>query len=387
MNKITQEELLWKHRSEHTQINILQFAPYFPPHKWWLETVAEEIAGYWTKKWYWEVINITFDVWQDKTINYSQKWYKVLLLPSFDIISNFPVPKFWKKEFWSVLKELKKYISVNENIRVISHTRFFLSSLIAWILARNNKIKWIHIEHGSDYVKLSSKIKSKISYIYDRIIWKWIFKKADKILAISKACKKFIVEEFADREVEVFYRGMNFENISKNIKKKWDIQFIFIWRLVKLKWVSDLISAYKKWNFYQKLVIIWDGEEIVNLKNISPWFNIEFLWFKNKEFIYNYLQENNCIVINPSYQEWMPTTILEALMNSCPVIASNVWWTSEITNQNDWQLFEAGNIEKLSEKIDYVLHNYENLRWKSFSQIKDSFDREKNIEVLFDKIK
>ena len=369
------------------QINILQFTPYFPPHKGWLETVAEEIADYWTKKQYWEVINITFDVWQINNTNYSQKWYKVYLLPSFDIIPNFPVPKFWKNEFWLIFKELKKYISKNENIRIISHTRFFLSSFIAWLFARRYWIKWIHIEHGSDYVKLSSKFKSKISYIYDKIIWKWIFKKADKILAISKACKKFIVDEFINREVEVFYRGMSFENISENANKQGNIQFIFIWRLVTLKGVSDIINAYKKWKFTNKLVIIWDGEEKNNLQNISDWCNIEFLWFKDKDFIYKYLQENNCIVINPSYQEWMPTTVLEALMNSCPVIATNVWWTSEISNGSDLKLFESGNIWELIEKIQFSVKNYENLQWNSFFKIKEKFDRENNIENLFNKVR
>jgi len=64
----------------------------------------------------------------------------------------------------------------------------------------------VHIEHGSDYVILSSKLKNKVSYLYDRLIGKWIFKKADAIVAISEACKKFINNEFFDREVSVFYR-------------------------------------------------------------------------------------------------------------------------------------------------------------------------------------
>ena len=369
------------------KMNILQFTPYFPPHKWGVETVAEEIADYWTKKWYWEVINVTFDVWQDQTTHYSQKWYKVFLLPSFDIISNFPVPKFWKKDFWRVLKELRSYISENKNTRVISHTRFFLSSFIAGIFARKNKLQWIHIEHGSDYVKLSSKLKSKISYMYDKIIWKWIFKRADKILAISEACKKFIIKEFIERKIEVFYRGMSFENILEKIEKKWEIQFVFIWRLVKLKWVEDLIEVYKKWKFSEKLMIIWDGEERKYLEKKSQWLNIEFLWFKDKDFIYKYLQENNCIVINPSYQEWMPTTILEALMNSCPVIASDVWWTSEISDWDDLVLYKAGNVVQLIEKIQFSLENYDELKWKSFWSVESKFDRENNIEVLFDKVK
>jgi len=55
-------------------------------------------------------------------------------------------------------------------------------------------------------VKLSSKFKTKLSIIYDKIFGKWIFKKADKVLAISEACKNFINKEFIKREVSVFYR-------------------------------------------------------------------------------------------------------------------------------------------------------------------------------------
>jgi len=43
------------------KINIIQFLPYFPPHKWGLETVAEELAYHYVKAWYGEVINVTFD--------------------------------------------------------------------------------------------------------------------------------------------------------------------------------------------------------------------------------------------------------------------------------------------------------------------------------------
>jgi hypothetical protein len=56
------------------------------------------------------------------------------LLPSFDIVPNFPVPKFWKKEFWNVLKELKPLLTSpyqgRDSSVIITHTRFFLSSFI-----------------------------------------------------------------------------------------------------------------------------------------------------------------------------------------------------------------------------------------------------------------
>ena len=204
------------------KINLIQFLPYFPPHKWWVETVAEELGRFYVNWNYWEVINITFDVGQDYNnswleyiiwknnikIWYKQNWYTVYLLPSFDIISNFPVPKFWKKEFWEILKFVWN-VSKKDKTIIQTHTRFFLSSFLGWLFAKYHKIKWVHIEHWSDYVKLWSKLKTLISVIYDKIIWKWIFKNADKLVAISNACKKFINWEFVkNREVEVIYRWL-----------------------------------------------------------------------------------------------------------------------------------------------------------------------------------
>jgi len=50
------------------KINIVQFLPYFPPHKGGLETHAQERAKWRVKKWYGKVINIT------SNIDIKQKW-------------------------------------------------------------------------------------------------------------------------------------------------------------------------------------------------------------------------------------------------------------------------------------------------------------------------
>jgi hypothetical protein len=52
MNKI-QDELLWNNKRGGTGVNIIQFLPYFPPHKWWLETIAEELSFFYLSKNYW----------------------------------------------------------------------------------------------------------------------------------------------------------------------------------------------------------------------------------------------------------------------------------------------------------------------------------------------
>ena len=382
------------------KINLLQFTPYFPPHKWWVETVVEEIWDYWIKKWYWDVINITFDVGQKSNINYSQKWYKVFLFPSFDIIPNFPVPKFWKKEFWLIFKELKKYISKNENIRIISHTRFFLSSLIAGIFARKYSIKWIHIEHGSDYVKLSSKFKSKISYIYDKIIWKWIFKKADQILAISEACKKFIVDEFVQREVEVFYRGVNFpENLpqveSLSQKFPWKKIIGFVGRLLKWKNVESLIIAYNNilnnWENNIQLVIVGDWEDLDRIQKIDKDNQIYFTWSKQFNEALAYQKQFDIHMHPSSPWGWLATTLLQAMNYGCYIVATpNEWGKEVIVDGDNGILIKDDSVLIIQEWLLKALNDFEKkieYSQKNKQIIKNNFTWEKNIEILFDKIK
>ncbi len=382
------------------KLNIIQFLPYFPPHKWGLETVAEEIWIYRNKTELWKCINIitNFEQKEEQQENekirfgreiiwYKKNWTENLVVPSLEIINNFPVYKIWDKKYRLIKKYIKEKVWDNKNqYKVITHTRFFLTSLIGWIFTKSNKIQWVHIEHGSDYVKLSSTLKNKIAYLYDRMFGKRIFKKADKVLAISNACKEFIKNKFIKRNVEVFYRWLEIQNLEKT-KKSWDIILLFIGRLVKLKGVDLLVKAYQQSNIKNKLIIVWDGEEKNNLEKLSKWYNIEFLWFKNKTYIINFLSKNNCIVINPSYQEGLPTTVIEWLITWNVVIASDVWGTSEISKQKDLLLFNSWNQEELTEKIFFTIKNYKNLQGESKDYVKEKFSWEHNILKLYEFVK
>jgi hypothetical protein len=295
------------------KINIIQFMPYFPPHKWGLETVWKEIWENWKKNSLWNFINIITQFNQNEELNKNDKiifentiiWYKKdgvenLVCPSLEIINNFPVYKIWNKKYKLILKYINIKIWDNvDDFRVITHTRFFLTSFIWWLFARNphltspkgreinGSIKWIHIEHWSDYVKLSSKIKTNLSIIYDKTFWKWIFKKADKILAISQACKNFINREFINREVKVFYRWIKFfknTKIKENLSERFNNKIIiwYVWRLYKWKNVESLIKAF--YNLDERiqkkfqLVIVWDWEDFERLKKIDKENKIYFTW-------------------------------------------------------------------------------------------------------------
>ena len=393
------------------KINIIQFLPYFPPHKWWVETVWEETGKYWSKNNMWYFINIVPNFaqkkelennnkifYKEKIIWYKKDWYEVLICPSIEIINNFPMYKIWDKKYWIIIEYLKdKILEGKDDFRVITHTRFFLTSFIWWIFARQNNIKWIHIEHGSSYVKLSSKIKSHLSIIYDKSFWKWIFKKADRVLAISNACKKFINKEFVSREVDVFYRGLDFskkitiyENLNE--KFKWKTIIWYVGRLYKWKNVESLINAYYLLdNKNIQLVIVWNWEDFDRLKLLDIENEVYFTWWKNFEEALSY-QKQFDIHIHPSSPGWwLATTLLQAMNLWCMIVATPNEWAKEVIEDNkNGFLLENDNIEEIKRGIELAINNFDKKEKFSLENkkiIEEKFKWERNIFKLYDLIK
>lgn len=384
---------------------ILKFSPYFPPHKWWLESHIQERSKRRHKKWYWEVINITTPMWQEDLINKNNEiiykwqtiWYKttqyeIITLDAFDLIPVFPFPKFRSKKFRITIKYLKQKIkSYNKkDIVVNTHTRFFLTSLVWGIFAKCNWLKWIHIEHGVDFVKLASKFKTKIAWLYDQTIGRYVFRCSNIVIGISWWCQRF-ANKFTKKEIPVIHRGIDFEtkNFSKNNKSN-TVNLWFVGRLVKLKWIDLLINAFyaiQKHTPNLKLEILWDWDEKERLqtmvKSINMQNKIKFLWFKDKNYIANNFLPNTNIIVNPSYQEWLPTSVLEWLLAKCVVVATNVWWTPEISKEKDLILVNPWDKNKLQKGLEDAIKNHAKLKWLSYNSVKNHFDWNKNIEKYY----
>lgn len=395
---------MWK------KINIIQFLPYFPPHKWWLETVAEELSYFYVQEWYGEVINIISSIWQDikdeipaiyhnnSIIWYKQRWYTVYIIPSFDLISNFPVPKFWKREFWEILRRIKCSILDSQEEYVIqTHTRFFLSTLLGGIFSRYYGKKWVHIEHGSDYVRLWSKTKSNLSYLYDRLIWKWIFKNADIIIAVSEACKKFIINNFIDRDISIIYRWLEIDTKSTELTEDLKVQFPwkiiigFIWRILKWKNVDTLIKAYYQLNTDLvnriQIVVIWDGEELQNLKKLDTKSKIHFTWSQEFDTAIVLQKQFDIHFHTSSPGGGLATTLLQAMYLWCLIVATPYEWADEvIKNWENGILLEDDSIDTFILWIEDGVASLEKReKWSKVNEaiINNKFAWKKNITQFY----
>lgn len=77
------------------------------------------------------VKNLASDVVRGETKDLSQ-FSDTLFTPSFDLVYNFPFPKFWSKVFWKQIQEIKYW---HPDV-ILTHTRFFLQSMFGGLLAK-----------------------------------------------------------------------------------------------------------------------------------------------------------------------------------------------------------------------------------------------------------
>jgi glycosyltransferase involved in cell wall biosynthesis len=376
-------------------MKILVFCPYYPPHIGGLETHADEFNKYLSRK----GADITVftprlpEESPEEEVKYGS--VEIIRFPAFEIIPNYPLPKFWSLKFWclfSGLFEKKFYI-------VISRTRFFSTSLLALLYSKIKSVRWIHIEHGSDFVQLSSKFKTAIAKLYDYTFGFIIFKFSNLNISISRAVQKFVYK-FDGKNSPVIYRGLDIEEIDKinpdlGMKEKFKDKIIisFVGRLYKWKGVENSILAIKSLpeELKEKIIflVVGDGEDFSCLKEISKNENsIEMLGNFPREKAISILKISDIYLHSAYMGGGLSTSLLEAMYSRCTVIATpNEGADEVIENNKNGFLIEKSDPKLIAEKIKEILgKNTEEQKIAAKKSIEENFIWEKSIEKYLELI-
>lgn len=319
-------------------MNILDFSPYYAPHIGGMEKYAEELHEHLATQGC-DITVFTPRIPKSIPEEENKPHIHIIRYPACEIIFNYPLPCVWEKVFW---KQWKKINATQFHI-TISTVRFFVQPLMALFFAKRHRIPLIHIEHCSDYVK-NTFIVSFISRIVDMTIGRFALSHADTIIAPSQSAARF-VHILSGRKATIIYRGMPFTEIDaippdntlrQRIGDKTVI--MYVGRLIFGKGVIRVLRAIRLLQRKDILfLIVGDGPERKPLEEYVAEHALseQVSFFGNVPFqqVISMLKVTD-IFINPSYNEGLPTSVLEAGVCRRAIIATSVGGTQEILTHN-----------------------------------------------------
>ena len=383
------------------RIRLIIFPGYYVPHIGGLETHVDEFAKYLANDENYDIYIFAPNIPKCKDFEIRHNNVKVYRYPAFEIISNYPIPNIFNIKFWKMFFNLYK---LNFDI-VMTRTRFFSNTFLGFFFAKfrlNRKNKLIHVEHGSAFIKVENEFTNKLAYFYDKIIGKIIFKKSDCVIAISKAVKEFIVENFINGEggedIPIIYRGLEIKYI-KSIKENNDIKerfknklkLCFVGRLYKWKGVENIIKAYEMLptDIKEKtvLIIVGYGEDIERLKKLSGDYLDNNVYFTGKKDFKDAIGTVKAcdIYIHSSYRGGgLSSSLLQAMCCGSAIVASPYEGGDEvIINENTGILLKDNSPNDIKNGIIKLVNNNDLIEIygrnaKKF--IKDNFDWRSSVE-------
>ncbi len=231
-------------------------------------------------------------------------------------------------------------------------------------------------------------------------IFKYIFRKADRITAISTFLADWAKEMGATAPITVVPNGIDYEKFSKPIsedqRKKIrsdfgftenDIVLVTTGRLVYKNAVEDIIAALAKLDPIYKFLSVGTGDDEKALREIAQNLKVEsrIVWkgFVSHDELPAYLKSSE-IFVRPSRSEGLGNSFLEAMAAGVPVIGTFVGGIKDFLKEGETGLVcEVDNPHSIAQKVvkfskdkesrEYIINNAQEMvkekyEWKSIAE-------------------
>lgn len=265
----------------------------------------------------------------------------------------------------------KDFESFFENINFIpldlskSRNNFFILFKLYKILKKGN-FDIIHTQANkatSMVIKIKSFINAKIVstlHNYKRNLS--AFEKSDFVITVSDNIGK----NLKTKKRTTIYNGISFnnsDNLNINLYEKYNIpenKFIIcsVARLTKVKRFELILSAIKDLDLH--LILVGSGDEEYNLKKETQRLNIKdkVTFTGNLENIeVKKIISSSSLFVMSSDNEGFPYTFVETMFCRTPFISTPVSDMAKLLG--DKYTIPFSNVEKLSDKIEYIKDNYD----------------------------
>lgn len=282
--------------------------------------------------------------------------YKLFLFPTSIIrhLISFPFGIYIEvKEALS----LYKYVTKKEGNFDLIHAHFLTNIFYAIKIKEAYGIPVVGTEHWS---KVNTEHPtSDVLYMATEA-----YKNTNKLITVSKSLKDRIANNFSISS-KVIHNLIDTSFLSSLCKTRNNVFTIaLVGSLINRKGFDFFIKSFKKSKLSQKKVkveIIGGGEEFHNLQSLIKKLGLEYKVYlrgqQNKSTIFNLLNQSDMFIL-PSRNENFSVSVLEALANGLPVIATICGGIRECIDESNGLLVEVDNEEQMVTALEDMYDNY-----------------------------
>lgn len=265
---------------------------------------------------------------------------------------------FWRALFLIYIKKIDV---------IVAQSPVFDGLIAAWlkILTRRELIVEIHGDWiASPFYYFNIPFESGIKKILSAL-GRFTLGQADKVRVISEATDKLARRHYKGQPVYRFPTFTDIDIFKNETEISYEPFIMYAGWFYRLKGLQFLVKAFgrlqEKYPHF-KLRLVGDGPYREDLEALAAKFkvsNIEFAGWKPLAEVKDYMKRCYAFVL-PSLSEGLGRVLIEAAMLKKPSIGTNVDGIPDIIQDGvNGYLFEPGNIDELTAKLDSLMGNKE----------------------------
>lgn len=354
---------------------IAIFTGYYLPHLGGVERYVSKLSEELVKKGY-RIVIITsrHAELENKETSGNVTIYRLPIRNIFK--SRYPIPAI-NNEYREVMNEISK-----EPIDYfILNTRFHLTSMIGARMARRRNISPIVIEHGTAHFTVGSAFLDFFGKIYEHLLTILLKTYAKDYYGVSKKCNEWL-HHYGINAKGVLYNSVDSED-GKNVKDyykdqyaKGEVLISYAGRLIKEKGILNLLAAFEQVkrrnpSLKLRLAIAGDGPLLSEIE--TKWGNdasVSLLGRLDFEHVKALYKRTDIFVYPSLYPEGLPTSILEAALLDCAIVATPRGGTEEVIIDEGYGIISDGSVEDLTRSLEKLAKD-DRLREECSQRVKE----------------
>ncbi|MGT2932494.1 glycosyltransferase family 4 protein [Streptococcus catagoni] len=369
-----------------TRKTIVFFSGYFLPFLGGIERYTDKLTNELVKLGY-DIIIVTSN--HDHLPDFEEDNHRrIYRLPTKDLFKQrYPIIDKNAK-----FKELYAQLENEEADYVICNTRFQLTTPLGLAFAKKKKIPSLVLDHGSSHFTVNNKLLDVFGAFYEHLLTAYVKSFKPNFFAVSHRSSDWL-KHFHIETKGVIYNSVSedlnlaFKDASSLEKDEKDIYISYAGRILREKGVEMLVRAFSAAQFppHIHLQIAGDGPLLAELQAQNKNANIHFLGKLNFDQTMALMSQTDIFVYPSMYPEGLPTSILEAGLLGCAIIATDRGGTTEVITDRSLGIIIEENEGALQSALEELVNHPDKrneLKRNIQKRIKDNFVWEKTAKKL-----